>query len=181
MHSIETQHFPTPFGELLLGTFQGKLCLCDWRYRAMRSAIDKRIQKGLNAEYREQDNEMLAETRKQLGEYWSGARLDFTLPLAFVGTEFQQRVWRELQNVGYGETSTYLALSEKLGNKDAIRAVASANGANAISIIVPCHRIIGSDGSLVGYAGGLPAKKKLLTLENPHFARQFAEQAALEF
>lgn len=179
MDTIQTQVFPTPWGELLIGSFDGKLCLCDWRYRKMRSAVDKRLQKHFAAEYREEDNDVLAETRKQLREYWSGERQEFTVELAFAGTEFQQRVWRELCLIPFGETSTYLKLSQKLGNPDAIRAVASANGANAISIIVPCHRIIGSDGSLVGYAGGLTAKKNLLTLENPRFAMQFSTQESL--
>jgi methylated-DNA-[protein]-cysteine S-methyltransferase len=181
MPSIAIQYFPTPFGELILGAFDGKLCLCDWRYRRMREAVDKRIQKGLNANYTEEDNAVLSETRTQLNEYFAGTRREFTVPLLFVGTDFQQRVWQALLCVGYGSTATYLQLSEILGNRDAIRAVASANGANAISIIVPCHRIIGSDGVLVGYAGGLSAKQKLLSLENPLFAKNVSAQASLEF
>jgi methylated-DNA-[protein]-cysteine S-methyltransferase len=173
MQHIHTQYFATPFGELILGAFHGKLCLCDWRYRTMRHAVDKRINTGLQSEYlalpEDNDHDILVETRMQLNEYWSGVRRDFTVPLLFVGTDFQQRVWQTLLSVGYGATATYLQLSEKLGNREAIRAVASANGANALSILVPCHRIIGSDGALVGYAGGLAAKKKLLTLENPAF------------
>ncbi|MDG2455395.1 MAG: MGMT family protein, partial [Bacteroidia bacterium] len=82
------------------------------------------------------------------------------------------RVWSALNAIPYGQTETYLGLSKRLGNENAIRAVATANGANAIAIIVPCHRIVGSDGSLVGYAGGLPAKKELLALENPDRGRQ---------
>jgi methylated-DNA-[protein]-cysteine S-methyltransferase len=181
MPSIDIQYFSTPFGELILGAFDGKLCLCDWRYRRMREAVDKRIQKGLGANYTEEDNAILSETRTQLNEYFAGTRREFTVPLLFVGTDFQQSVWQALLRVGYGSTSTYLRLSEMLGNRDAIRAVASANGANAISIVVPCHRIIGSDGALVGYAGGLPAKQKLLSLENPLFAKNVSAQAAMEF
>ncbi len=89
-----------------------------------------------------------------------------------VGTSFQQKVWRELLKIPYVETRSYLELSKSLGNKKAIRAVATANGASAISIIIPCHRIIGADKSLVGYAGGLPAKQKLLDLENPRWRGQ---------
>lgn len=87
-----------------------------------------------------------------------------------VGTDFQKRVWTQLMQVPFGETSTYLTLAEAIGNPKAVRAVASANGANAIAIIVPCHRIIGSNGELVGYAGGLRAKEKLLALEQDMFA-----------
>ncbi len=89
----------------------------------------------------------------------------FDIPLLLVGSEFQKSVWNALLQVPYGVTETYLGLSKNIENEKAIRAVASANGANAIAIIVPCHRIIGSDGSLVGYAGGLNAKRKLLNIE----------------
>ena len=83
-----------------------------------------------------------------------------------MGSDFQKRVWQELLKIPYGSTASYLTLSQKLGNEKAIRAVASANGANAISIFIPCHRVIGSDGNLTGYAGGIHTKKKLLELES---------------
>lgn len=181
MGNILIQHYHTPVGELILGSFDNQLCLADWRYRKMRTAIDDRIQSNLNAVYAEGDSDVLNETRTQLEAYFAGTLRDFDLPLLLAGTEFQQRVWQALRKVPYGQTSTYLALSEQLGNRDAIRAVASANGANAISIIVPCHRIIGSNGELVGYAGGVPAKKKLLELEGVKAVTQNAAQTALEF
>ena len=90
------------------------------------------------------------------------------MPIRTIGNDFQKRVWKALQQIPCGETRSYLQLSESLGNPKAIRAVASANGANALSILIPCHRIIGSNGELTGYAGGLNAKKKLLELENPN-------------
>lgn len=104
---------------------------------------------------------------KQLDEYFTGKRTDFDLKLNPQGTEFQQKVWKELQNVSFGKTRTYLEQSKAIGNVKAIRAVASANGKNPIWIVIPCHRIIGSDGSLTGYAGGLWRKKWLLEHENP--------------
>jgi len=104
---------------------------------------------------------------KQLDEYFKGKRTDFNLKLNPQGTEFQQKVWNELLNVPYGKTSTYLEQTKKLGDVKAIRAVASANGKNPIWIIIPCHRIIGSNGSLTGYAGGIWRKKWLLEHENP--------------
>lgn len=107
------------------------------------------------------------EVTAQLGEYFAGQRTEFTVPLAPRGTEFQQRVWAALRTIPYGETWTYLQLAEHLGNPAAIRAVAAANGRNPIGIIVPCHRVIGSDGSLTGYAGGLERKRFLLDLERP--------------
>jgi methylated-DNA-[protein]-cysteine S-methyltransferase len=155
---------------LVLGSFDEQLCLCDWRYRKMRSTVDGRIARGLNAEFIEGETAVLSETKRQLDEYFRAERKRFELPLLLVGSDFQKRVWDALLGVAYGETSSYLGLAEKVGNKSAVRAVASANGANAISIIVPCHRIIGSKVDLVGYAGGLRAKERLLALECGLFA-----------
>lgn len=103
----------------------------------------------------------------QLDEYFNKKRLNFNLKLNPQGTEFQQKVWKELQNVAFGKTSSYLEQTKAMGNVKAIRAVAAANGKNPIWIVIPCHRIIGSDGSLTGYAGGLWRKKWLLEHENP--------------
>lgn len=167
MHrQINIQYFKTPIGELIIGSYDDKLCLCDWRYRKMRTAVDKRIQTGLNVEFVEATSSIIELTKTQLNEYFEGNRTTFDVPLLFVGTDFQQSVWQTLIKIPLGKTASYLELSKLLGNEKAIRAVAAANGANAISIIVPCHRIIGSDGDLVGYAGGLSAKKALLKLEN---------------
>ena len=109
----------------------------------------------------------LKECVQQLDEYFNGSRTKFQLKLNPKGTDFQKRVWNELLNVSYGKTRSYLEQSKKLGDPKAIRAVASANGKNPIWIIIPCHRIIGSDGSLTGYAGGLWRKKWLLAHESP--------------
>ena len=165
MQKILTQTYKSPFGELVLGVFQDQLCLCDWKYRKMREAVDARLTKGLQAEMEEGNHPILEQAKKELEEYFSGIRNHFDIPVLTVGSDFQKSVWEALQRIPFGETRSYLQLSQELGNPDAIRAVASANGANALSILIPCHRIIGSDGSLVGYAGGLDAKKKLLKLE----------------
>ncbi|MFC1665465.1 methylated-DNA--[protein]-cysteine S-methyltransferase [Pseudomonadota bacterium] len=162
---IITSTFKSPVGELILGSFEGHLYLCDWRYRKQRATIDKRIQKALDATYMIGDSEVIEETMIQLDAYFHEERKTFDLPLHFAGTYFQKGVWEELAKIPYGETVSYTELSNRLNNPLGIRAVASANGANAISIIVPCHRIIGANGDLVGYAGGLHAKKKLLELE----------------
>lgn len=105
--------------------------------------------------------------KKQFEEYFNGTRKTFDIPLSPEGTEFQKKVWTELLNIPYGETTTYQQMANKLGDPKVIRAAASANGKNPISIVIPCHRIIGSDGSLTGYAGGLHRKKWLLELESP--------------
>ena len=169
MKNISIVCYKSPVGEILLGSYEGKLCMADWKYRRMRTTIDNRLQKGLNAKYVEQHSEVIEKTIVQMQEYFKGRRKTFDIPLLMVGTDFQKSVWEGLVKIPYGMTASYLELSKCIGNEKAVRAVASANGANAISIIVPCHRIIGSNGDLVGYAGGLPAKKKLLELEKNLF------------
>lgn len=165
-NTILISYHKTPYGELIIGDYNNQLCLCDWRYRKMRPQIDKRIQDGLQAKYLEGTSEIIDDCKNQLDEYFKRKRQVFDLPLLLVGTDFQKRVWEKLLEVPFGETNTYLGLSKNLGDEKAIRAVATANGANAISIIIPCHRIIGSNGKLIGYAGGLRSKQMLLELEN---------------
>jgi methylated-DNA-[protein]-cysteine S-methyltransferase len=165
MNNIHIQYFDTRYGELIIGSYNKKLCLCDWRYRNKRDAIDSRLKSQLKAEYVEMDDDVLRETRNQLDEYFNHERKRFDIPLLMVGTPFQKQVWNGLLDIPFGKTSSYLQLAENISNKSAVRAVANANGANAISIIIPCHRIIGSNGKLVGYAGGLEAKAGLLGLE----------------
>ncbi len=165
MNQIDIQYYKTKIGELILGSFDNKLCLLDFRYRRMRSTVDNRIKKELNAEYLEQENNVLIETRKQIDEYLIGKRIEFEIPILMVGSDFQKQVWNALINVKYGEIASYLDLAENIDNEKAVKAVASANGANSIGLIIPCHRIIGSNGELVGYGGGLPIKKRLLNLE----------------
>ena len=109
----------------------------------------------------------LKEAVLQLQDYFDGKRTTFTFPLNPSGTDFQKKVWNELLHIPFGKTCSYLELSKKLGDVKAIRAVASANGKNPLWIVVPCHRVIGTDGSLTGYAGGLWRKKWLLEHENP--------------
>ena len=167
--SIEIQYFKHPYAEFILGSYDGQLCLCDFRYRRMRKTVDARIQRGLNAVYVESNNDVLIRTKTQLEEYFLGDRSEFDIPLLMVGTDFQKSVWQALLTVKYGETSTYRDLAVAIDNEAAVRAVGSANGANGMSIIVPCHRIIGSKGELVGYGGGLPLKKRLLELEHNLF------------
>jgi methylated-DNA-[protein]-cysteine S-methyltransferase len=110
---------------------------------------------------------VLQESVSQLNDYFDGKRTNFTFKLNPLGTEFQQKVWRGLLEIPFGKTMSYLELSKKLGDVKAIRAVASANGKNPLWIVVPCHRVIGTDGSLTGYAGGLWRKKWLLEHETP--------------
>jgi methylated-DNA-[protein]-cysteine S-methyltransferase len=114
------------------------------------------------------DDAAFAAIRHELDEYFGGRRQVFGVPVSPTGTEFQQRVWSELQAIPYGHTITYAELAARIGRPTAIRAAGAANGANPISIVIPCHRVIGSDGSLTGYGGGLAAKRALLDLESAH-------------
>ncbi len=169
MNQINIQYYKTKYTEFILGSFDNKLCLLDFRYRKMRTTVDNRLQKGLNAQFVEQDDEILEETRRQLDEYFNMKRKKFNIPLITVGTDFQKSVWEGLLKIPYGTRLTYLQLAKNINNEKAVRAVANANGANSIAIIIPCHRIIGTNGELTGFGGGLPLKKKLLELEQNLF------------
>lgn len=165
MKQVCIRYHKTRIGELILGSFEGKLCLLDFRYRRMRQIIDNRIRSGLEAEFIVADDVIQRLAMEQLDEYLAGRRTGFDVPLLLIGSDFQKAVWNELTQVSYGKTATYLDLARAVGNEKAVRAVAGANGANAIAIIIPCHRILGSNGELIGYGGGLAVKKKLLELE----------------
>ena len=110
-------------------------------------------------------NTLLLEAEVQLRAYFAGELRRFDLPLDIVGTEFQKRVWKELETIPYGETRSYREIASAIGAPTAIRAVGAANGSNPLPIVIPCHRVIGSSGKLVGYGGGLPLKERLLKLE----------------
>lgn len=165
MEKIILDQFRSPFGILLLGSYGERLCLCDWAHRKMRKTIDKRVREKLGTEYLQGSSTVIAQSKVQLHEYFSGVRKDFSLPLLMSGTDFQVQVWDQLLQIPYGKTLSYTELARLVGRPDALRAVASANGANALSIFVPCHRILGANGELTGYAGGLNVKRKLLLLE----------------
>ncbi|MRW82659.1 methylated-DNA--[protein]-cysteine S-methyltransferase [Pseudoduganella sp. FT26W] len=123
------------------------------------------------------DNAVLNEVARQLAEYFAGRRSGFDVKLDFKGTEFQRKVWATLLTIPFGETRTYGEIAAQIGLPTAVRAVGAANGRNPISIIAPCHRVIGADGALTGFAGGLKAKQVLLTVEGCHF--EGSQQQAL--
>jgi methylated-DNA-[protein]-cysteine S-methyltransferase len=132
----------------------------------------------LNIAGEDKSNSVLLETERQLSEYFVGKRQKFTVKLDFAGTEFQKKVWQALLAIPFGETRSYGEIATQLGNPNAMRAVGAANGKNPISIIAPCHRVIGANGQLTGFAGGLEAKVHLLELEGGQlklFARPGAE------
>ncbi len=165
MNTISIQYYRSVVGEIVLGAYDNKLCLANWSDKKKSDRTNNRLKKGLNAVFVEEPSEIIDETIKQLEEYFKAERQNFDIPLFMVGTEFQKSVWQGLMEIPFGKTASYLELAKNIGNVKAVRAVANANAANAISILIPCHRIIGSDGTLTGYAGGLDVKKKLLELE----------------
>ena len=159
--NIETAYYQSPVGILELrsnaGAITHLLFVNSWKGSAL-------VEDELNFE--EPQSAVLKNCIQQLDEYFAGTRTEFSLNLSQSGTEFQQSVWQELCNIPYGRTISYLELSKRIGNVKAIRAVGTANGNNSISIIVPCHRVIGANGSLVGYGGDLWRKKWLLDHED---------------
>ena len=149
--------FESPVGPLLLAGSDAGLKLVSFE--------EGRRARAVNPDWRE-DPVIFAKVIEQLRSYFAGKRTTFELALILEGTEFQKKVWTALQTIPYGETISYKELAERIGNPSAVRAVGAANGANPIPIIIPCHRVIGNDGSLTGFGGGLPLKKKLLQLES---------------
>lgn len=162
---IRIEEYRSPCGMLLLGAYGGRLCLCDWADGRRHASVMARLSRGLGCGWEYAESECVAEAMRQLDEYFAGGRMVFDVPLLFVGTGFQQEVWRSLLAIPYGATESYGELARRIGRPESVRAVANANGVNAISIFVPCHRVIGSDGSLTGYGGGLDAKRFLLAHE----------------
>lgn len=155
---------PSPVGDLLLGT-DGS-ALTEVLFERHREGTDPMIDRVRGGE-RADDDQVLRRTAEQLAEYFGGERREFDIPLAPVGGSFRQRVWAALREIPYGTTASYGAVANRLGlPPGASRAVGLANGANPISIIIPCHRVIGADGSLTGYGGGLDRKRLLLDLES---------------
>lgn len=163
--TIYIQPYQSPCGELLLGSCGDKLCLCNWAVEKHPGRIDRRLQFLLDAEYAHEPSDVTREAARQLDAYFRRERQSFDIPLLFAGTTFQKRVWQQLLEIPYGATISYGELAHRLGIPKSVRAVANANGANAISLFAPCHRVIGSDGSLTGYGGGMDAKRFLLELE----------------
>lgn len=161
---------PSPVGQLTLVARGDKLAAILWEHeRANRVKLGDLME--------DRFHPTLVETERQLREYFAGTRKQFNLELDFAGTEFQKRVWQALLTIPFGETRSYSDIAHQIGNPKAVRAVGAANGKNPISIIAPCHRVIGSNGTLTGFAGGLTAKQTLLQLEGIRFDNP--NQAAL--
>lgn len=163
---MKFMEYSAPCGNLLLGVNGQGICLCDWMTGDRIEKSLRRIRRFIPPGHPCRDDEtLLEEASRQLDEYFGLRRKVFDLPISPFGTEFQLLVWKTLASVPYGETLSYKGLAQAVSTSQGARAVASAVGANPLSILIPCHRIIGSDGALTGYAGGLEAKSFLLSLE----------------
>ncbi len=159
------QRYESPYGPLLLGSYADRLCVCDWLVEKHHDKVIRRLVKHFGAVFEEGATEIIYKASKELDEFFAGLRRGFDVPLLLVGTDLQKEVWNELQKIPYGKMISYGEMARRIGRPKAVRAIANANGANAISIFVPCHRVIGSDQSLTGYGGGLETKRRLLELE----------------
>ena len=162
---INIQYYDSPCGRLFLASFADKLCLCDWSDNPFAERNMRRLTRGMNVSFKTETTSVLEETKRQLDEYFAGKRKAFDIQLQLTGTDFQKDVWNALLDIPYGATKSYKDIAQCIGKPKAVRAVAGAIGANGISILIPCHRVIGSDHSLTGYVGGLEAKRVLLGIE----------------
>ncbi len=140
--------------------------MCDWTAEPHHERVRRRLSRLLGAEFTEGTSAVIETAEARLDEYFASERREFDVPLMFAGTEFQKQVWNELLQIPFSRTTTYGELARRIGHPTAVRAIANAVGSNALSVLVPCHRVLGADGALTGYAGGLPAKRHLLNLEN---------------
>ncbi|HJU64057.1 MAG TPA: methylated-DNA--[protein]-cysteine S-methyltransferase [Gemmatimonadaceae bacterium] len=169
MTAISYTTIDSPVGRLMVAADDDAVRLIEFQLPGRSSAVDFRSEP--------RETALLRETRDQLGEYFAGCRRRFDLPLDPRGSPFQQRVWSALLEVPYGATCSYMSIARRLGDPRATRAVGAANGRNPIPIIIPCHRVIGADGTLTGYGGGLERKRYLLRLEGALYEGElFAEE-----
>ncbi len=164
-HKILYQFYESPYGKMCVGSIDGKICISDWTESRRHEANKRRLSEKLDAVFQFEECPETAGAIQELEEYFAGSRRSFTMPILLEGSRLQSSVRRELLKIPYGATATYAMIAALCGNPKAVRAVANAVASNPLSIIVPCHRVIGSSGSLTGYAGGLETKRCLLTLE----------------
>ena len=166
MQQVNIQYYSSPCGEIILASVGDELCLCDWNEMPCAERNKLRLSRYMKAEFKIETSPILELAKMQLNEYFAGNRKTFDIPLHLVGTDFQKKVWNALLDIPYGETRSYKEIAQSIGSPNSVRAVAGAIGANGISIFIPCHRVIGSNHSLTGFAGGLVAKRILLEIES---------------
>jgi AraC family transcriptional regulator of adaptative response/methylated-DNA-[protein]-cysteine methyltransferase len=165
---IKTTIIETPLGEMAAAATKEGICLLEFTSRPALESEFNKLALTFNETIKSGSNKHLRALKKQLKEYFKGKRKEFSIPIITPGTEFQQTVWNALKKIPYGITISYLEQARSINKPGAVRAVANANGSNRIAIIIPCHRVIGSDGNLVGYGGGLEKKKWLIDHEKKY-------------
>jgi AraC family transcriptional regulator of adaptative response/methylated-DNA-[protein]-cysteine methyltransferase len=155
----------TPLGPMLIGATDDELVLLEFVDRRQLAAEIRKIGRRLGAVFVPDSSPLIERVTAQLGAYYAGTRRNFDVPVRLVGSDFERSVWSALLEIPFGETRSYAEVAATVGRPSAVRAVGRANGMNAVAIVVPCHRVVGSDGRLVGYGGGLWRKERLLELE----------------
>lgn len=165
--SIIIKRHDTPVGTLTIGSYENQLCLCDWDEGWHHQETINRLLRILKCSIEEGSTPTIEQAIHELDEYFAGKRQQFSIPLLPVGTDFQRQVWNALLEIPFGQTISYGEEARRIGRPQSCRAVANANGRNALAIFIPCHRVIGSNGSLTGYGGGMANKRLLLELERP--------------
>ena len=167
MNKIEYLFFDSPMGQMVAGATENGICFLEWEDRGGIERILKRVTKKYRLEeVQVAQNKFITQLQKELKKYFDGSLIEFTVALDIKGTAFEKQVWQQLLTIPSGETRSYGQIASAMDNAKAVRAVGRANGMNYISIVIPCHRVIGADGSLTGYGGKLWRKKKLLELES---------------
>jgi AraC family transcriptional regulator, regulatory protein of adaptative response / methylated-DNA-[protein]-cysteine methyltransferase len=165
---IKTTIIETPIGEMAAAATKEGICLLEFTSRPALESEFNKLALSFNETVKSGSNKHLRALKKQLKEYFRGKRKEFSLPLITPGTDFQHSAWDILRKIPYGTTISYLEQARLIKNPGAVRAVAAANGSNRIAIILPCHRVIGSDGNLIGYGGGLDKKRWLIDHEKKY-------------
>lgn len=165
MNEIVTSHITTPLGPMIVGVFDNHVCILEFTNRRGFDAEVTSLQKMLNVPMVQKKHLLHSRVEQQITEYFEGTLKEFDFPVLITGTDFENAVWKVLDEIPYGETRTYLQIAEEIENPRAVRAVGRAIGKNKICIAIPCHRVIGSNGSLTGYASGLPRKQWFLEHE----------------
>jgi AraC family transcriptional regulator of adaptative response/methylated-DNA-[protein]-cysteine methyltransferase len=163
--SIWINRIATPLGSMIMGVSDQGLCLLEFAERRMLDTQLKRLRQRMGRVFLPGDHPLMQQVKSELDAYFDGSLRKFSVPLQAPGTVFQESVWNALRKIPYGETRSYGDIAGKIGQASAVRAVGRANGDNRIAIIIPCHRVVGSDGELTGYGGGLWRKEYLLAME----------------
>jgi len=171
--TIAINRIETPIGPMIAGANEDGICLLEFADRRMLETQIKILEKRMNALLFPGNSPFIKTLSKQINEYFSGERTRFDIPIVNPGTQFQKEVWEAIASVPYGKIRTYKEQSLQINNPKAVRAVGRANGDNRIAVLIPCHRIVGNNGALVGYGGGLWRKRFLLELENPNQTKLF--------